>query len=87
MTIPTAPPTVNYTAVQKMADDLLSSAVDKVILIGDVGVGKTSIFTRFRTGNFESSADQKIAEFQKKWTVNGRDLSVSIKLCVVLIQP
>ena len=59
-----------------MADDLLSSTLDKVILIGDVGVGKTSIFTRFRTGEFESSGDQKIAEHQKKWTVNGRDVTV-----------
>lgn len=61
-----------------MADSLLSSTFDKVILIGDVGVGKTSIFTRFRTGEFESSGDQKIAEFQKKWSVGGREVTVSL---------
>ena len=59
-----------------MADDLLSSTVDKVVLLGDVGVGKTSIFNRFRLGEFESS-DKKTAEFQKKWIVNGKPVSVS----------
>ena len=59
-----------------MADDLRSSTVDKVVLLGDVGVGKTSIFNRFRTGEFESS-EKKIAEVQKKWTVNGKPVSVS----------
>lgn len=64
-------------AEREMADGLLSSTFDKVILIGDVGVGKTSIFTRFRTGEFESSGDQKIAEFQKKWSVGGKEVTVS----------
>ncbi len=57
---------------------LLSSPLDKVILIGDVGVGKTSIFTVFRTGEFEVSDSNKIGEFQKKWSVGGNEVSVSL---------
>ena len=61
-----------------MADDLLNSLPDKVILVGDVGVGKTSIFTRFRTGEFDPpGGDQKIAEFQKSWLIDGKKVSVS----------
>ena len=67
--------------------DLLSSSPDKVILIGDVGVGKTSLFTRFRTGQFEYSGEQKIAEFQKCWTINGAQVSVSIRNCIFLAFP
>ena len=63
---------------RKMSDSstaLLSSVPDKVILVGDVGVGKTSIFSRFKTGNFEYRG--KEAEMQKSWTINDQTVTVS----------
>lgn len=59
-----------------LADNLLvNNAPDKVILVGDVGVGKTSIFTRFSTGEFEPAG--KEAEIQKTWQIKGVQVSVS----------
>ena len=59
-----------------LADNLLANnAPDKVILVGDVGVGKTSIFTRFFTGEFKPVG--KEAEIQKTWLINDVEVSVS----------
>lgn len=60
-------------------EGLLSTAFDKVVLVGDVGVGKTSIFNRFTTGEFKetSGSQNRVAEYQKRWHLNGVEVSVS----------
>jgi small GTP-binding protein len=55
---------------------LLSSIADKVILLGDVGVGKTSIFSRFKTGQMEYEGRE--AEHNKSWTVNGQSVTMTL---------
>lgn len=55
---------------------LTNNAPDKVILVGDVGVGKTSIFSRFSTGKFGYSG--KDAEAQKTWPIQDVEVSVSL---------
>lgn len=52
---------------------------NKVVLVGDVGVGKTTIFTRFKTGKAESVSlnTRKECECAKTLTVDGRDTCVS----------
>ena len=59
---------------------LTESVPDKVVLVGDVGVGKTSIFLRFKTGNFQDttpSHNPRDGEYQKEWQVAGSNVSVS----------
>lgn len=58
--------------------NLMESTPDKAVLVGDVGVGKTSLFTRFKTGKFPDSPSHnpRDGEYQKKWNINGRDVSV-----------
>ncbi len=68
-----------------MADrevNLMESPPDKGVLVGDVGVGKTSLFVRFKTGEFSDnvSHNPREGEYQKNWTIDGRDVSVSCKL-------
>ena len=60
-------------------EGLLNTAFDKVVLVGDVGVGKTSIFNRFTTGEFKEAngSQNRMAEYQKKWQLNGAEVSVS----------
>lgn len=58
-----------------LSEELLSSVPDKVILVGDVGVGKTSIFSRFATGSFEPQ--NRDAEIQKSWVMNDKTVTVS----------
>lgn len=58
-----------------LSAELLSSVPDKVILVGDVGVGKTSIFSRFATGRFEPQ--NRDAEIQKSWVMNDKTVTVS----------
>ena len=64
--------------------NLMESPPDKAVLVGDVGVGKTSLFVRFKTGEFSDnvSHNPREGEYQKKWTVEGRDVSVSGMFCV-----
>ena len=59
---------------------LTESVPDKVVLVGDVGVGKTSIFLRFKTGKFQDttpSHNPRDGEYQKEWQVAGSNVSVS----------
>ena len=62
--------------------NLMESTPDKAVLVGDVGVGKTSLFVRFKTGKFPDSPSHnpRDGEYQKKWNINGRDVSVSADL-------
>ena len=59
--------------------NLMESPPDKVVLVGDVGVGKTSLFMRFKTGHFVEGTthNPREGEFRKKWTINGKEVSVS----------
>ena len=52
---------------------------DKAVLIGDVGVGKTSLFVRFKTGRFpdDASHNPREGEYTKKWSIDGKAVSVS----------
>lgn len=63
----------------------MESAPDKVVLVGDVGVGKTSLFVRFKTGEFTDnvSHNPREGEYQKKWVVDGKNVSVSFQCIVV----
>ena len=70
-------------AVQKPPEakvNLIESPPDKVVLVGDVGVGKTTLFTRFKTDEFVRSVphNPKDGEFHKEWTVNSSPVSVSL---------
>ena len=72
----------------RTGSSLTDSVLDKVVLVGDVGVGKTSLFLRFKTGQFQEttpSHNPRDGEHQKEWTVGGKKVSVSTVLqCVVL---
>lgn len=53
----------------------------KVVLVGDVDVGKTSLFNRFKTGKFlegqsEGPQARRDAEHHKTWEYKGEQLSV-----------
>lgn len=64
----------------KTGSSLTDSVPDKVVLVGDVGVGKTSLFLRFKTGQFQHttpSHNPRDGEHQKEWPVGGRKVSVS----------
>lgn len=64
--------------------NLMESPPDKVVLVGDVGVGKTSLFMRFATGQFvedttamHNPKEARLSEFHKEWTIDGEVVSVS----------
>ena len=54
----------------------------KVVLVGDVEVGKTTLFNRFKLGRFVDSGDEKQtrqqAEHSKTWEYEGETYSVSL---------
>ena len=54
---------------------------NKVVLVGDFGVGKTTIFTRFKTGKSEGGSlnTRKESECSKSVTVDGEAMPVSGK--------
>ena len=53
----------------------------KVVLVGDLDVGKTTLFNRFKLGDFVESEDERQtrqqAEHHKTWEYEGEQLSVS----------
>ena len=64
----------------KTGSSLTESVPDKVVLVGDVGVGKTSLFLRFKTGQFQQttpSHNPRDGECQKEWTLGTTKVSVS----------
>ena len=66
-------------AMSEMDVNLMESPPDKVVLVGDVGVGKTSMFVRFKTGQFSENASHnpREGETRKTWLINGKEVSVS----------
>ena len=58
---------------------------NKIVLIGDPEVGKTSIFTRFKNGHFSENVEsqtRKEADCKKSVKVDGKEVEVSIvQLC------
>ena len=68
----------------KTGSSLTESVPDKVVLVGDVGVGKTSLFMWFKTGQFHQttpSHNPRDGEHQKEWTLGTRKVSVSVPGC------
>ena len=55
----------------------------KVVLVGDVEVGKTTLFNRFKCGEYVDSEDERQtrqqAEYSKTWNYKGEEYSVSMK--------
>ena len=72
--------TIVVMSVEVSDVNLMESPPDKVVLVGDVGVGKTSLFLRFKTGEFSESTSHnpREGEFHKKWQVDGSEVSVSV---------
>lgn len=65
---------------QDSADvNLMESPPDKVVLVGDVGVGKTTMFMRFKKGEFVEGAthNPREGEHFKTWRTGDREVSVS----------
>lgn len=54
-------------------------STNKVVLVGDEGVGKTSMFLRFKTDKFIETTIQTRyqAEHMKEWHVHGTPVKVS----------
>ena len=54
---------------------------NKIVLIGDPEVGKTSIFSRFKNGHFSENVEsqtRKEADCKKRIMVDGKEVEVSI---------
>ena len=54
----------------------------KVVLVGDLDVGKTTLFNRFKLGEFVECGDERQArqdaEHSKTWEYGGETFSVSL---------
>lgn len=54
----------------------------KVVLVGDLEVGKTTLFNRFKLGQFVDTEDERQtrqqAEHSKTWEYKGETYSVSL---------
>ena len=73
--------------MSQSSDSSLSESIpDKVVLVGDVGVGKTSLFVRFETGKFKESTshDPRKGEVRKEWNVDNSIVAVSVVQSVVV---
>lgn len=54
-----------------------------VILLGEVGVGKTSLFNRIKTGRFhEHQSTLGEERIEKRMIIEGDQLRVSYKMCL-----
>ena len=63
--------------------------LDKVVLVGNPGVGKSTIFQRFKTGLFVREEelthhDKAGQEHQKVWEVGDEEVSVSRSVASLL---
>ncbi len=60
--------------------NFMESPPDKVVLVGDVGVGKTTLFMRYRTGEFieHTTHNPRLGEYHKKWKIEDGEVSVSL---------
>lgn len=66
------------------------SVTDKVVLVGDVGVGKTSIFLRFKTGKFQETSpshNPRDGEWRREWQVAGSNVSVGLSYSIDILLP
>lgn len=61
-----------------MDDDPSDPSPNKVVMLGNEGVGKTTMFLRFKTGRFVQTTAQTRynAEHFKEWTVKGKPVKV-----------
>ena len=64
--------------------NLMESPPDKVVLVGDVGVGKTTLFLRFKTGDFveTTSHNPREGEYRKRWVIGDKEVTVSSAVAV-----
>ena len=61
--------------------NLLQTTSDKVVLVGDVGVGKTSLFVRFKSDQFQDnnrSHNPREESCRQVWTIGETEVSVSV---------
>ena len=56
-------------------------SVRKVVLVGNSGVGKTSIFIRFKDGKFDpDTTDYGHDQFTKEFNVNNEEVKVRTRV-------
>ncbi len=58
--------------------EVLRNNVYKVILIGAVGVGKTSLLVRYVHNSFEDSTMRAISEEKKILTIGGQEIVLDL---------
>ena len=62
------------------ANSARSAKTYKVVLLGEVNVGKTSVFQRLRTGRFAewSATTIGLDQFEKEYEVDGKKVKVGL---------